>query len=294
MTEAASAAAAPAEGQQTTDAELERVRRQLAEEQRKRESAEQERDAERARLAAERNERLAAQDQAMTGALQQAQERLAEARRLYAAAIGEGRLEEGAALQERIAQAAQELQGLARQQQHLQQARRTPEEEAALRFEQAVAALPAPAQAWCRSHPEFVTDARKNALAQAAHFAAIGEGLPEWSPDYWSFVEERLGLRAAPEAEDGFEEVNLGREPAAPERAPRRAGATTAAPPSRGALTGTGAPRRRTRPPTAGELEAAKISFPEEWKESPKKALELYFTNRAALIREGRLDEPKG
>jgi hypothetical protein len=283
----------------TSDAELDRVRQQLADEQERRASAEHERDAERQRVAAERSNRFAAQEAAVASALDSARTRLAVTKRAYAEAVGQGRFQESAELQEQIAEAALEIRGLSWQQQQFDQARRQPPgSEPRSGFEEVIAALPQAAQDWCRRHPAFITDRHQNARAQAAHFSALSEGLPEWSREYWDFVETRLGLKE-PGDDD---EVDLANERAAnaPGRASlhqelqdarrhNRAGATTAAPPSRGTTTGTGEPRRRTRQPTAGELEAAKISFPDEWKENPRKALELYFENQAALRREGRL-----
>ncbi|MGO8915764.1 MAG: hypothetical protein ACLQJR_07645 [Stellaceae bacterium] len=301
--DATSAAAERADadtGPRTTDAELETMRQQLAEEKEKRASAERDRDTERQRVLAERGNRFAAQESAIAGALEMAKARLAGAKHAYAAAMSDERYQDGAELQEQIAEAALEIRGLAWQQQQFEQARRQPAaSDARARFEQAIATLPQEAQEWCRRHPDFVTDSRANARAQAAHFAAVGEGLREWSPEYWDFVEDRLGVRQAG-PDDGFEEIDYGRDagasrgrqerqaPAA-DRPRSRVGATTAAPPSRSAATGTGESRRRTRQPSSGEIEAAKISFPDEWKESPRKALELYFENQAALKREGRL-----
>jgi len=278
-------------GLRTTDADLEAARQQLAAEQKKRESAEQERDAARQHLLSERGGRFAAQEAAVASAFETAKGRLAEAKRAYARAMSDSRYEDGAELQEQIAEATLEVRGLAWQHQQLEQARHQPAPlDGTQRFEQAIAALPPAAQDWCRRHPDFVTDARRNAEAQAAHFAAVAEGLREWSPQYWDFVESRLGLRG--DAGDESERLGGSEREASAQRGMepiRRAGATTAAPPSRGAVTGTGEPRKRTRQPSAGEIEAAKISFPDEWKESPKKALELYFENQAALKRAGRL-----
>lgn len=277
-------AAAPAGAAElrTSDSELEQARRQIAQEQKRRESAEQERDAARQHLLSERGRSFVAQEAAVASALETAKTRLGEAKRAYAQAMADSRYEEGAELQAQIAEAALEIRGLAWQQQQLDQARRQPEPaDHRTRFEQAIGALPPAAQEWCRRHPEFVTDSRRNAEAQAAHFAALADGLGEWSGDYWDFVERRLGLRDSEEAD--APPPRRAAEPA------RQAGTSLAAPPSRGAPTGIGEPRKRTRQPSSGEIEAAKISFPDEWKESPKKALELYLENQAALRRQGRL-----
>ena len=116
-------------------------------------------------------------------------------------------------------------------------------------FERVIARLPEPSREWCRKHPEFVTDRRLNAKANAAHYDALAEGHAEHSARYWDFVESRLGVRQRQE--------------------------------ERGA--------RRVPEPTAREIEAAKIGFKEEFKEDTKKAIALYRKNLAALKREGRI-----
>jgi hypothetical protein len=100
------------------------------------------------------------------------------------------------------------------------------------------------------------------------------------------------GEPVTPEARRADEQMNAGRRASASRDNPavsRERTTSTGAPPSRGTPTGSRATRPGTRQPTAGEIEAAKISFPDEWKESPKKALESYFSNKAALQREGRI-----
>ena len=52
---------------------------------------------------------------------------------------------------------------------------------------------------WLRSHRQFVTDPHRNARLQSAHHLAIAEGHAADSPGYFKFVEEKLGLRTAPE-----------------------------------------------------------------------------------------------
>jgi hypothetical protein len=110
-------------GLRTTDADLEVARQQLAEEQKKRESAEQERDAARQHLQSERGGRFAAQEAAVASALETAKGRLAEAKRAYARAMSDSRYEDGAELQEQIAEATLEVRGLAWQHQQLEQAK---------------------------------------------------------------------------------------------------------------------------------------------------------------------------
>ena len=49
--------------------------------------------------------------------------------------------------------------------------------------------------AWVRSHPEFVTDAKKNRMMIAAHQLAIGHDLEPDSDEYFESVERTLALR---------------------------------------------------------------------------------------------------
>lgn len=48
--------------------------------------------------------------------------------------------------------------------------------------------------AWLRAHPEFVTDQRKNAKLNAAHFDATGDGLHPDTPEYFTHVEKFIGI----------------------------------------------------------------------------------------------------
>lgn len=53
----------------------------------------------------------------------------------------------------------------------------------------------APTQAWLRSHRDYLTDPKKNAKMQAAHYDAESEGIALDSPQYFEHVERFLGLR---------------------------------------------------------------------------------------------------
>jgi len=50
---------------------------------------------------------------------------------------------------------------------------------------------------WLRSHPDALTDQRKNARLQGAHFEAEEKNLQPGTPKYFSFLEERLGYKEA-------------------------------------------------------------------------------------------------
>lgn len=55
----------------------------------------------------------------------------------------------------------------------------------------------APTANWLRAHRDYLTDPRKNAKMNAAHYEAVGEGLALDSPQYFDFVERKLGLKEA-------------------------------------------------------------------------------------------------
>jgi hypothetical protein len=99
---------------------------------------------------------------------------------------------------------------------------RTQPTPAANPVETAIAAMPPGAQTWLRGHPEFITDARRNAKLQAAHWDALDEGHPQFSTPYFESLEQHLGLRTAARTDP--------EEPPAP---PTRSRTVPSAPPSR-------------------------------------------------------------
>lgn len=63
-------------------------------------------------------------------------------------------------------------------------------------------------RSWLKAHPDAITDARKNARMQAAHFDAEDAGYPRGSNQYFHFMEEKLGYRKPEptmDEEDDFE-----------------------------------------------------------------------------------------
>ena len=58
-----------------------------------------------------------------------------------------------------------------------------------------VAGRPQETQNWLRSHPEFITDQRKNQKLTAAHFDATAEGKTPNTADYFDHIEKYIGLR---------------------------------------------------------------------------------------------------
>lgn len=70
--------------------------------------------------------------------------------------------------------------------------------------------LPQTAKDWLRSHPEYLSDPRKNAKIQSLHWDVLDEGHQPFSHEYYSSLETHLGLRAKPRqdaAEDDQEVV---------------------------------------------------------------------------------------
>lgn len=50
---------------------------------------------------------------------------------------------------------------------------------------------------WLRQHRDFVTDQRKNAKLNAAHHDAVAEGIAPDTPEYFTHVEQFVGIRKA-------------------------------------------------------------------------------------------------
>lgn len=69
-------------------------------------------------------------------------------------------------------------------------------------FEAQIAALPDPAKNWLRGHREYMTDPRKNAKIQAAHWDALDAGHQAYTPGYFETLEEKLGMREPPKKTD--------------------------------------------------------------------------------------------
>lgn len=58
--------------------------------------------------------------------------------------------------------------------------------------------LPDTAKNWLRSHPDYLTDPRKNAKIQALHWDILDEGHEAFSKNYFDSMEVHLGLKAKP------------------------------------------------------------------------------------------------
>ena len=129
-------------------------------------------------------------------------------RRLARAEANITRLEDGkAAYEARIAEA---------------KARPKPEVPKTDQFEAVISNMPPLVKDWMRSHPDYMTDNRKNAKIQALHWDVIDEGHAYGTKPYIEAMETKLGMREAPKKVEDNEEEQ-----------PQRNAVVTQAPPTR-------------------------------------------------------------
>lgn len=146
-------------------------------------------------------------------------------------------------------------------------------------FEDRIANLSETSKAWLRQHKECVTDDVRNAEVVAADARAKREGLKPDTPEYFAFIEEKLGYRQAqPQqqaADDDGEEIEEGVIVSDPK--PVRPAAVTAAPVSRGSQGVNGKA-------TSIRLTRAEAEMAEALGMSPKE----YYINKQKADQEGR------
>ena len=126
---------------------------------------------------------------------------------------------------------------------------------------------------WVRANPDVVNDDRKAKRLERAHFDAIDDGIQPDTPDYFSFLENRLNINKAP-----AQQQDLAMSAASNATSGRQASTPPAAPVSRSG-TGTGG-RPNVVSLTRAEQEAAR-----DMGMSPKE----YAQNKIALIKAGRM-----
>lgn len=141
-------------------------------------------------------------------------------------------------------------------------------------FEDRIANLSETSKAWLRQHKECVTDEVRNAEVVAADARAKREGLKPDTPEYFAFIEEKLGYRQPQAVEDDGEEIEEGVIVSDPK--PVRP-AVTAAPVSRGSQGVNGKP-------TSIRLSRAEAEMAEALGMTPKE----YYINKQKADQEGR------
>jgi len=131
--------------------------------------------------------------------------------------------------------------------------------------------LQAPAAAWIRQHPDYVTDTKLNRKMIAAHNLAMADDVKEGSPEYFTHVESTLGLTQKTDEP----EVDAMADAAKPIQ---RRSSPAAAPPSRSM--GSDGKKINVVTLTRDEIEMAEMSG---------QTKEEYARNKQKLTAEGRL-----
>ena len=189
----------------------------------------------------------------------------------YAAAAASGDWDAAADAQSQMADAAAQLTQLEAGRKQMEKAPKPQPIVVEDPVERLASGLSPQSAAWVRSHPEMVRDPVKNRKMIRAAEDAVDDGIAPDSPEYFAYVEKRLGLRTDATADDSALSQ------AAAPRSQRTAPA--AAPVSR---SGNGAaPRSNVVTLTAEEREMASIMGMSD---------KEYAQNKVALKREGKLN----
>lgn len=272
--------------------EIESIKKQLANERQARQSAERERDEYRRtttettqRLQVETDTRFKAQEEQVETALAAYEGQVKTLREQYQAALDAGQTARAAEINDAMIDARLKIQE-ARNYKAWVENQKAQVKAQPVQQQQPV--YTARTQAWIDAHPEYNTDQRFRLKCQAADADALAEGIQRDTPEYFEHVEKFLGLKKEVAREEVEEEILI-----EPTPAPQRKVTTvsTAAPVSRSSMSITGE-RPSTRNNfklTSDEAEIARISFPNEYKEDPKKAYQAYYDNKQVLIREGKI-----
>lgn len=169
-----------------------------------------------------------------------------------------------------------------------------------------------PVKAWIGDHPEFLSDPTFNADVMSAHYAAVKDGIKLDTPEYFEFIEERVGLREAEagstaggegegdspfseagEAEErtepGAKAAPSGERKRAPQNERRQTSTGRALPPNRSTTTPQQRQQRKAPALTAEQMETARFSFPEEFSKNPADAYQAYSNWLEKTRAEGRL-----
>lgn len=203
--------------------------------------------------------------EAIQSGMATAEAEIEEAKKAFRMAAMEQDIEAQISAQERLAEAKANLvnlnNGKAAFEQQIKEAASQAQYQQQLRQQQAQqgdaldrTSLPDTAKRWLRSHPDYLTDNRKNAKIQALHWDVVDEGHQPFSDAYYESLEQHLGLRAKAR-QDSAVEVEEHEE----EEVERRP--IVSAPVSRQAPSNSGTPRRAGDVRlTASQKEAAKMA----------------------------------
>jgi len=273
------------QGKEDLAAQLKAARETADAERRARTEAE--REAHEAREAATRSQNDAAtrQAQVVDGAIERVGLEIEQARGAYRAAMESGDYDAASTAQVAISEATAKRVRLQEAKASIESARGRPTshegrvdrqpaatpQEPANQFEAYVSKLTPASQAWARQHPAYFTDPKQLKRVVAAHTAADAEDIGFDTPEYFQFLEERLGLRQPPAA-------------AAQTETRRPAGAAVAAPVARDSVAGGARISSNSVRLTAAQVEAAQIAG---------LSVEQYARNLVDLDREGAFNRDR-
>ena len=176
----------------------------------------------------------------------------------YKIAFEAGDATNAAKAQRRIARAEADLALLGQAKGDLAEAparteRRTEQQPQPDPVEAFISSRTAPTQNWLRSHRDYLTDPKKNAKMQAAHYDAESEGLALDTPQYFDHIERFLGMKKdAGNGADTSQQQPSQRRPTAP---------VAPVTPSGGGMSGESNTVRLTK----GEAEAATDGITHVW-----------------------------
>jgi hypothetical protein len=144
-------------------------------------------------------------------------------------------------------------------------------------------------RAWLEKHADILDDQRKVNRATSAHFDALAEGLTADTPEYFEFLEGRVygGGRQGQQEESARSQAAEIEEPEETVRVDRDPGATAAAPSRQTPRSDGTSERRGTVRLTAAEQDIARRSFSHLKTEAEQ--FRAYAENKVQLQKEGRL-----
>ncbi len=295
-------AATPAAERSTSAEELAELRQQLEAERREKNAFKSRAETAERRAGDAQARVFASEEAAVANALAAAEAEAAKAEEDLAKAYEEGRTAEIGKLTRAVSTAQYKVEVLRGQQFRIEEAKkRAPEPTGE---DPRLAGFTEPTKAWIKKHPAFLEQGAFYNRVMAAHYAAVADGMQTDTPEYFDFIEEKVGLRepAGGRREEGGEREGQQEE---------EAEVTTESPLSQAARTQEGSERRRTpaasraAPParqaprtgqprqtgqqirlTPEEAEAARFSFPEM---SEADAYAAYAENKRALIAAGKI-----
>lgn len=261
------------------------------------------------RLQTATDQQLNSKEEAVENAISRVEGEASQGETEYAAAMERGDHVAAAKAQRKMAQAESKLTLLGAEKNQVSQWK---SEWAAKRdtlvqqprTEDPLAGFTPQSRAWIGQRSAKWADPSYRDKVTKAHYKALGDDIKPDTPEYFKFVETQIGERNNPVEThqtredpviDGFEtgeddepSIELETEHVAqPTRQePQRRSTSSAAPPSRSVPSQAGGRKSQTVKLTAREMDAARYSFPEEFRESPQKAYTSYAKNKLAIMAE--------